>query len=58
VYQELQRHVAQQIDFVPLLIQADIALVQPTLCNVKKWPALGENLWNMADWYVASSCPS
>jgi ABC-type transport system substrate-binding protein/class 3 adenylate cyclase/DNA-binding XRE family transcriptional regulator len=58
VYQELQRHVAQQIDFVPLLIQADTALVQPTLCNFKKWPALGENLWNMADWYVAPSCPS
>jgi ABC-type transport system substrate-binding protein len=58
VYQELQRHVVQQIDFVPLLMAADTALVQPTLCNFKKWPALGENLWNIAEWYVAQTCPS
>jgi ABC-type transport system substrate-binding protein len=57
VYQELQRHVVQQIDFVPWLLQADTALVQPTLCNFKKWPESGSNLWNIADWYVAPSCP-
>jgi ABC-type transport system substrate-binding protein len=57
VYSDLARHVAQQFDFLPLLINADTTLVKPTLCNYKKWPAYGAYLWNMADWYVAPSCP-
>lgn len=57
VYKGMVRHVTEQVDYLPLFIAADIALVKPTLCNFKKWPALGFYLWNMADWYVAPSCP-
>jgi ABC-type transport system substrate-binding protein len=59
VYRELARHVAEQLAIVPLFILPDIALVKPTLCNFKKWPTLGQNLWNIADWYLArgSTCP-
>jgi len=32
--------------------------VKPTLCNFKKWPEEGQTPWNMADWFVAPSCPS
>ena len=57
VYRQLARHVTQQVDFVPVLIAPDVALVKPTLCNFKKWPYVDLNLWNMADWYVAPTCP-
>jgi ABC-type transport system substrate-binding protein/class 3 adenylate cyclase len=59
VYKDIARHVAEQLDFLPVLIVADIALVQPTLCNYKKWPSGGGYLWNLADWYLARgpSCP-
>jgi class 3 adenylate cyclase/ABC-type transport system substrate-binding protein len=58
VYRELQRHVAQQFYVEPVSIVANLSLVKPTLCNFKASPAAGSNLWNMADWYIASSCPS
>ena len=57
VYQALQRYYTQQFYVVPVYIQADIALVQPRLCNFKKWPLQFGAMWNMADWYVAASCP-
>lgn len=57
VYKGIVRHVAEQADYMPVLILADITLVKPTLCNYKKWPDLGFYLWNMADWYVAPRCP-
>jgi ABC-type transport system substrate-binding protein len=58
VYRELQRHVAQQFYVEPVFIVANVSLVKPTLCNFKASPQAGSNLWNMADWYVASSCSS
>jgi ABC-type transport system substrate-binding protein/class 3 adenylate cyclase len=57
IYLDLARHVAQQFDYLPLLVDADTVLVKPTLCNFKQWPADGAYLWNLADWYLASSCP-
>ncbi len=57
VYRELQRHVAQQFYVEPVSIVANLSLVKPTLCNFKASPEAGSNLWNMADWYIASSCP-
>jgi peptide/nickel transport system substrate-binding protein len=57
VYQALQRYIAGLLDIVPLYLDADISLVKPTLCNFKKWPDSGLNFWNMADWYVAPTCP-
>lgn len=57
VYKGMARHVTGQFDLLPLLIIADVALVRPTLCNVKKWPEFSFYLWNMADWYVAPKCP-
>jgi hypothetical protein len=57
VYLALQRYVSGLLDIVPVYINADITLTKPTLCNFKKWPQAGLNLWNMADWYVDSSCP-
>jgi class 3 adenylate cyclase/ABC-type transport system substrate-binding protein len=53
VYQALQRYFAQQLDYVPMYILADIALKQPTLCNYK--PSLLNDAWNSADWYMATS---
>src|SRR5260221_6387759 len=58
VYRELQRYVASQYYAEPLHIQADVTLTKPTLCNFKKWPQVRLNTWNIADWYVAPSCPS
>ena len=57
VYRELTRHVAQLLSIEPLFINADIALVKPTLCNFKQWPQDGFDLWNISDWYVAPTCP-
>src|SRR5262249_12981824 len=59
VYYALARHVAWQLSIVPLFLLPDVALVKPRLCYVKKWPMLGENLWNIADWHIATtpSCP-
>jgi ABC-type transport system substrate-binding protein len=50
VYKQIVRHVTEQLDFLPMLINADITLVKPTLCNFKKWPTYGAYVWNMADW--------
>jgi hypothetical protein len=58
VYKDLQRYVAKQFDFQPMFLQADVTLTKTTLCNFKKWPQQGSNLWNIADWYLsASGCP-
>ena len=64
IHRNLQRYVTRQYYFEPAFISADVALVKPTLCNFKKWPGYlltggtaGSNTWNMADWYVAPSCP-
>ncbi len=54
----MQRYLAQKFYLEPVFIDANVALVKPTLCNFKKWPTSALNTWNMADWYVASSCPS
>jgi ABC-type transport system substrate-binding protein/class 3 adenylate cyclase len=58
VYRPVQAHFVQQFFIEPAVIAADLALVTPTLCNFKKWPEVGANLWNIADWYVAPSCPA
>jgi ABC-type transport system substrate-binding protein len=58
LYRDLYRYYAKQFYAEPVYIAADVSLVKPTLCNFKKWPDSGSNLWNMADWYVAPSCPS
>jgi ABC-type transport system substrate-binding protein len=57
VYQDLQRYLAQQFDYVPMYTVADVALKQPTLCNYK--PSLLNDGWNSADWYLArgATCP-
>jgi ABC-type transport system substrate-binding protein len=59
VYKQIVRHVTEQLDFLPMLINADITLVKPTLCNFKKWPTYGAYVWNIADWYLAggTTCP-
>jgi ABC-type transport system substrate-binding protein len=57
VFRDVKGHIAQQFYLEPVFIKADVALVKPTLCNFKKWPYTGDNAWNMADWYVAPSCP-
>ncbi|HEV2235987.1 MAG TPA: ABC transporter substrate-binding protein, partial [Ktedonobacterales bacterium] len=61
IYKEMTRHVTEQLYFQPVLVLADVTLIQPTLCNFKKWPVQrgGAYLWNIADWYLArgSSCP-
>ncbi|HEX6800700.1 MAG TPA: ABC transporter substrate-binding protein [Ktedonobacterales bacterium] len=59
VYKEMVHHVTEQLDYLPLLINADITLVKPTLCNFKEWPEYGAYVWNMADWYLTqgSTCP-
>ncbi len=58
VYRGIERHMAQAFYVEPVFITADVALVKPTLCNFKMWPQPGFNLWNLADWYVAPSCPA
>jgi class 3 adenylate cyclase/ABC-type transport system substrate-binding protein len=58
VYRELQRRWAQQFYVEPVFIVVNVTLTKPTLCNFKKYVLLGDNTWNMADWYVAPSCPS
>lgn len=65
VWRDLERYVAGRYYAEPIFIQSDIALVSPAICNYKKSPdaytATGtydSNLWNIADWYVAPSCPS
>lgn len=57
ILKTLERYFAQQLYQETMYMRADVALVKPTLCNFKKWPQSGWNLWNMADWYVAPSCP-
>jgi class 3 adenylate cyclase/ABC-type transport system substrate-binding protein len=57
VYREMQRYWAQQFYAEPVFIEANVELVKPTLCNFKAFPQFTGNLWNMADWYVAPSCP-
>ncbi|HET8909044.1 MAG TPA: ABC transporter substrate-binding protein, partial [Ktedonobacterales bacterium] len=56
VYRELQRHVARQLYMEPVYLIASVTLTRLTLCNFKKL-AQGPSTWNLADWYVASSCP-
>jgi class 3 adenylate cyclase/ABC-type transport system substrate-binding protein len=68
LFRNLQRYVAAQYYAEPLFMRSDIALVKPTICNYKKSPTPlfanqgndqnDPNLWNIADWYVAPSCPS
>jgi ABC-type transport system substrate-binding protein/class 3 adenylate cyclase len=58
VYQALDRYFAQQYYMEVVVTQANAALVKPTLCNWKESPLAGDSLWNSADWYIASSCPS
>ena len=58
ILRTLERYFAQQFYIETMYMRADVALVKATLCNYKPWPAAGSNLWNMADWYIASSCPS
>ncbi len=61
VYKSLQKYVTGLLDIVPTTFDvADVALVKPTVCNYQKSNAFGSgsNLWNVADWYVATSCPS
>ncbi|HEY7342970.1 MAG TPA: ABC transporter substrate-binding protein [Ktedonobacterales bacterium] len=53
----LHRYFSQQYYFDPMYISAIIALKKPTLCNFKLWPDPWASLWNIADWYVAPSCP-
>jgi ABC-type transport system substrate-binding protein/class 3 adenylate cyclase len=64
ILQSLYRYATQQVYLEPVYVEADVALVKPTLCNYKKWPGsaglgAGYNTWNMADWYVARgpTCP-
>jgi ABC-type transport system substrate-binding protein len=57
VYGGIERHMAQAFYVEPVFITASVVLVKPTLCNFKMWPQPGFNLWNMADWYVAPTCP-
>jgi ABC-type transport system substrate-binding protein/transcriptional regulator with XRE-family HTH domain len=53
----LHRSFSQQYYFEPIYIQAVIALKKPTLCNFKLWPDPWSFLWDIADWYVAPTCP-
>lgn len=58
LFRNLERYIAGQYDAEPLFIAADVALVEPTICNYKKNPnVVFANEWNIADWYVAPSCP-
>ncbi|HEY7342969.1 MAG TPA: ABC transporter substrate-binding protein [Ktedonobacterales bacterium] len=53
----LHRYFSQQYYVEPMYINDVIALKKPTLCNFKLWPDPGSLLWNIADWYVAPTCP-
>jgi ABC-type transport system substrate-binding protein len=57
VLRDLERYFSQQYYVEEMYVRADITLTKPTLCNFKHWPTFGYDVWNMADWYVASSCP-
>lgn len=60
ILRSLQRYFSQQFYIEPIFVRADITLAEPTLCNFKHWPQFGFDLWNMADWYIASGaqgCP-
>lgn len=59
VYRVLDRYFAQQFYMEVLYAEADVALIMPTLCNVKQWPSFWYDTWNSADWYLArgSTCP-
>ncbi len=60
VYRQLMRVASQLLYAVPIYVLADVELVQPTLCNFKKWPEENFSTWNMADWYLArdgTTCP-
>jgi hypothetical protein len=37
-------------------MESDVTLTKPTLCNFKKSTTILGDMWNMADWYVASLC--
>ncbi|HEX9035723.1 MAG TPA: ABC transporter substrate-binding protein [Ktedonobacterales bacterium] len=66
LFRNLERYVAGQYYAEPFFIDAGVALVKPTICNYKKYPSwfldnawnISGNEWNIADWYVAPSCPS
>jgi ABC-type transport system substrate-binding protein len=59
LFRNLQRYVAAQYYAEPLYIESNIALVKSTICNYKKDPNIYfGNEWNIADWYVAPSCPT
>jgi class 3 adenylate cyclase/ABC-type transport system substrate-binding protein len=57
VLRSLERYFSQQYYVEEMFIRADVTLTKPTLCNFKHWPQNGFDLWNLADWYVAPSCP-
>jgi peptide/nickel transport system substrate-binding protein len=57
ILRNLARYFSQQYYLEEIYIRADITLTKPTLCNFKHWPTFGMDLWNIADWYIAPSCP-
>jgi ABC-type transport system substrate-binding protein/transcriptional regulator with XRE-family HTH domain len=57
ILKSLQRYFSQQFYIEPVMVRVDITLSKPTLCNFKHWPQTGFDLWNIADWYVAPTCP-
>jgi peptide/nickel transport system substrate-binding protein len=59
ILRSLQQYFSQQDYVEPINIRADITLTKPTLCNFKHWPQQNgaSDLWNIADWYVAPTCP-
>ena len=57
ILRSLQRYFSEQYYVEQVYVRANISLVKPTLCNFKHWPQSGFDLWNIADWYVAPSCP-
>jgi peptide/nickel transport system substrate-binding protein len=57
VLRDLERYLSQQYYVEDIYVRASIWLAKPTLCNLKHWPQDGSDLWNIADWYVAQTCP-
>jgi peptide/nickel transport system substrate-binding protein len=58
VLRDLERYFSQQYYVEEIYVRASIWLAKPALCNLKHWPQDGSDLWNMADWYLATStCP-
>jgi peptide/nickel transport system substrate-binding protein len=59
VLRSLQRYFSEQYYVETIYLKAQISLVKPTLCNFKMSPDGfgGNDLWNIADWYVAPTCP-